>query len=309
MSEQRSHVRMVDVTEKEETVREAEARARVWMSPATVEAIRRGEMAKGDVVAVSRTAGILAAKATPGLLPLCHPLLVTHVDVDVKLPEGRDYVQVVAVVKGVGKTGFEMEALTAASVAALNVYDMCKAMDKGMVIGDTRLVGKKGGKSDARDEGKGWEECGRLAAICMSETREGTKSPVPEAALKADYGLVGDAHAGTRRQVSLLGVESIRKLSAALETINPERMEKMGVRVEHGDSAENLVTEGIGLTGLAPGSRVHVGDEAVLEVTEQGKEFHRPGFYLLPLAGAFARVVRGGQVKVGDPVRIGRVTS
>jgi cyclic pyranopterin phosphate synthase len=277
------------------------------MSPATVEAIRTGEVAKGDVVGVSRTAGILAAKSTPSLLPLCHPLLVTHIDVDVKVGGKRDYVEVVATVKGVGKTGFEMEALTAASVAALNVYDMCKAVDRGMVIGDTRLVGKEGGKSDARDEGKGSEECGRLAAICMSETREGTKSPVPEAVLKADYGLVGDAHAGTRRQVSLLGVEIIRKLRGALEMIEPDRMERMGVRVEPGDSAENLVTEGIELTSLPVGTHLHVGDEAVLEVTEQGKEFHRPGFYLLPLAGLFARVVRGGEVKVGDPVRIGRV--
>lgn len=306
MSEQRSYVRMVDVTEKGETGREAEARAKVWMSPATVEAIRRGEMAKGDVVGVSRTAGILAAKATPSLLPLCHPLMVTHVDVDVKLPEGQDYVEVVAKVKGVGKTGFEMEALTAASVATLNIYDMCKALDKDMVIGDTRLVGKKGGKSDAGSGGKGVEGYGRLVAICMSEAREGTKRPVSEGVLRTDYGLVGDAHAGTRRQVSLLGMESIRKLSAALQTIDSQRMEKMGVRVEYGDSAENLVTEGIQLTGLSPGTRVRVGDEAVLEVTEQGKEFHRPGFYLLPLAGVFARVVRGGRVRVGDAVRAER---
>jgi cyclic pyranopterin monophosphate synthase len=137
---------MVDVGDKPETAREATARCRVVMLPATLAMIRAGGAAKGDVLGVARLAGIMGAKRTADLIPLCHPLPVTSVKVDLA-PEGDDAVAIAATVRTTGRTGVEMEALTAASVAALTVYDMCKAVDRGMVMGEIRVMQKHGGKS------------------------------------------------------------------------------------------------------------------------------------------------------------------
>jgi cyclic pyranopterin phosphate synthase len=137
--------RMVDVGDKAVTARRAVARARVEMAPATAEAIRRARVSKGDVVQVARLAGIMAAKRTADLIPLCHPLPLDHVDVD--LVVGAAWVDITATTRCSGRTGVEMEALTAASVAALTVYDMAKAMDRGMRITGVELVEKDGGKS------------------------------------------------------------------------------------------------------------------------------------------------------------------
>ncbi len=143
----RGDARMVDVSAKPETVREATARARLKMLPATLRAIREGNAPKGDVLGVARTAGVLAAKRTPELIPLCHPLRITGVDVTF-IPEARrGELTVEARVRTVDKTGVEMEALTAVSVAALTVYDMVKAIEKGVTITDIHLVEKSGGKS------------------------------------------------------------------------------------------------------------------------------------------------------------------
>lgn len=140
-------IHMIDVTEKEETRRRAVARGRVQMKPTTLELIRKQGLEKGDVLAVAETAGIMAAKETHRLIPLCHPLQLTHIAVEFNMPENSSYIEITAISKGVGKTGFEMEALVAVSVAALTIYDMCKAADKGMTIGEIRLVRKSGGRS------------------------------------------------------------------------------------------------------------------------------------------------------------------
>ncbi|MBF7141849.1 MULTISPECIES: cyclic pyranopterin monophosphate synthase MoaC [Pseudomonas] len=137
---------MVDVTAKAVTAREALAEARVRMLPTTLQMIVDGAHPKGDVFAVARIAGIQAAKKTSDLIPLCHPLMLTSVKVELS-GEGTDTVLIRARCKLAGQTGVEMEALTAASVAALTIYDMCKAVDKGMVIEVVRLLEKKGGKS------------------------------------------------------------------------------------------------------------------------------------------------------------------
>ena len=139
--------RMVDVSDKAETERVATARGSVLMQPATLALIKEGGVKKGDVLSVARLAGIMGAKRTPDLIPLCHPLALTSVQVDLALDEARNAVDITATCKLTGKTGVEMEALTAVSVAALTVYDMCKAVDKGMQITDVRLVHKSGGKS------------------------------------------------------------------------------------------------------------------------------------------------------------------
>lgn len=138
---------MVDVSAKRETAREAVARAVLRMRPATLRVVRRGDAPKGDVLGVARTAGILAAKRTPQLIPLCHPLRITGVDVDFRDDLRRGELTVTARVRTVDKTGVEMEALTAVSVAALTVYDMVKAVERGVTIARIQLVEKSGGKS------------------------------------------------------------------------------------------------------------------------------------------------------------------
>ena len=143
-SQGRAH--MVDVTDKSVTFREAVAEARVRMLPETLKMIVDGAHPKGDVFAVARIAGIQAAKKTSDLIPLCHPLMLTGVKVELSA-DGLDAVRIVARCKLSGQTGVEMEALTAASVAALTIYDMCKAVDRGMTIENIRLLEKLGGKS------------------------------------------------------------------------------------------------------------------------------------------------------------------
>lgn len=143
--------RMVDVGGKNETERTAVAKGRIVMRPATLKLVLEGGLEKGDVMTVARVAGIMAAKRTPELIPMCHPLLLTHISVELEPGPSEDetsgVIDVTATVKTVGKTGVEMEALTAVSVTALTIYDMCKAVDRGVQIENIRLVRKSGGKS------------------------------------------------------------------------------------------------------------------------------------------------------------------
>lgn len=145
--DQEGRVRMVDVSEKDLTVRTARAAGRVRMQQATIAALRSGDVAKGNVLAVAKAAGILAAKRTAELIPLCHPLQPEHIDLDFEFESHG--VAIASAVKLRGRTGAEMEALTAVAVAGLTIYDMCKALDKEMVIELIRLVEKTGGRSGA----------------------------------------------------------------------------------------------------------------------------------------------------------------
>jgi cyclic pyranopterin phosphate synthase len=139
--------RMVDISGKPDTEREAVAKGVVRMQPATLARLKKGVMAKGDVLAVAQLAGIMAAKQTPNLIPLCHPILIGDVKVELSLDEAKSAVEITTTVKSVGKTGVEMEALTATAVTALTIYDMCKAVDRGIRLENIRLVKKSGGKS------------------------------------------------------------------------------------------------------------------------------------------------------------------
>jgi cyclic pyranopterin phosphate synthase len=141
--------RMVDVTAKPDTQREAVAKGLVRMRAATFNLIKKGGTTKGDVLTVAQLAGIMATKETPRLIPLCHPVLLGESRVEFSLNEAESAVEITATVKSAGKTGVEMEALTAVAVAALTIYDMCKASDRGIRIEDIRLVRKSGGKSGA----------------------------------------------------------------------------------------------------------------------------------------------------------------
>ena len=144
--DEQGNARMVNVSSKGETLRKATASAFIRMQPETLALIQSGGIAKGDVFATARIAGIMAAKRTPELIPLCHPIPLTFVGVEL-VPEPPDGVRIIATVEAMTKTGVEMEALTAASVAALTVYDMCKAVDRGMQIERVQLEHKSGGKS------------------------------------------------------------------------------------------------------------------------------------------------------------------
>jgi cyclic pyranopterin phosphate synthase len=139
--------RMVDVSAKDETVRIATAKGRVLMQPETLRLLLRGEVAKGNVLTTAQIAGVMAAKKTHELIPMCHPLLLSGIDVELTPDEGAGAIEITATVRTTGKTGVEMEALTAVSVAGLTVYDMCKAVDRAMRIEAVRLVRKSGGRS------------------------------------------------------------------------------------------------------------------------------------------------------------------
>jgi cyclic pyranopterin phosphate synthase len=145
--DEQGRARMVDVSEKAVTSRIAVARGIIHMRPETLELILEGKVEKGDVFSVARIAGIMAAKKTSELIPMCHPLAITSVEIDLTPGKNPPRVEIEAAVRVDGKTGVEMEAMTAVSVAALTIYDMCKAVDREMSIGDIRLLKKSGGKS------------------------------------------------------------------------------------------------------------------------------------------------------------------
>ena len=157
--EELSHVdakgeaRMVDVSQKDDTVREAVAIGGVRMKPATMDKIKQNGFKKGDVLAVARVAGIMAAKKTPDIIPLCHPIIIDNSTVDLDCVDD-DFIKITATAKSSGKTGVEMEALVAVSVTALTIYDMCKSVDRGMTIEQIYLESKKGGKSGTYRRGE-----------------------------------------------------------------------------------------------------------------------------------------------------------
>lgn len=144
---EQGRAKMVDVTEKPDTDREAIAKGCIYMNKETLIKIKEGQIKKGDVLAVAQVGGIMAAKNTPSLIPMCHPLLMTGCDLSFELNFEKFRIDIIAYTKNTGKTGVEVEALTAVSIAALTIYDMCKAIDRGMIISEIMLVKKSGGKS------------------------------------------------------------------------------------------------------------------------------------------------------------------
>ncbi|MBR0600351.1 cyclic pyranopterin monophosphate synthase MoaC [Sinanaerobacter chloroacetimidivorans] len=145
--DEKGRPRMVNVGDKEDTKRIAVARGSIYMKPETLERIKEGTISKGEVLSVAQTAGIMAAKNTAGAIPMCHNIFITGVDMDFIIDEEKGAVHIEASASTIGKTGIEMESLHAVSIAALTIYDMCKAIDRGMRITDIRLVRKSGGKS------------------------------------------------------------------------------------------------------------------------------------------------------------------
>lgn len=139
--------KIVDISEKKETVREAVAIGYVSMKRETLERVKEGSISKGDVLAVAQVGGIMGAKNTPQIIPMCHPIMISGCDINFKMDFENSRIEIIATTKTVGKTGIEMEALTAVSTAALTIYDMCKAIDREMIINNIMLIRKNGGKS------------------------------------------------------------------------------------------------------------------------------------------------------------------
>jgi cyclic pyranopterin phosphate synthase len=290
--EGRAH--MVQVGDKEDTKRTATAYGRITMKRETARRIREGLVQKGDVLSVAQVAGIMGAKRTSDMIPMCHNIFLTGADISFHV--GEEDVEIRAQVKTTGKTGVEMEALTAVSIAALTIYDMCKAMDKEMTIEDIRLMEKTGGKSGTFRR-KGY---GKVLSVNVSEKKGVVKEPVEHGEFKVDHGLVGDAHSGDwHRQVSLLARESF------------DKMREAGAKdLKYGDFAENLTTEGIVLYDLPVGTRMRIG-ETLHEVTQIGKECHSGcaisktvGKCVMPKEGIFTKVLRDGTIKPGDEIEI-----
>jgi molybdenum cofactor biosynthesis protein MoaC len=298
---------MVDVSSKKPQLRRATARGRISIAPSTADLIARNEMKKGDVLTLAEVAGINAAKRTSELIPLCHPLGLTKVDVEAALEE--DGVSVSSEVVCIGPTGVEMEALTAVSVALLTVYDMCKAVDKQMRIGDIVLVEKTKSDIHAADVTLGTSEkaadavlrpgaSGTVVSVNISEEKGTPKTPLAEIAIDG-RGVVGDAHAGNwQRQVSLLGQETIDEFVAAT-----------GRQTRPGEFAENITTRGIDLRKVSVLDRFEIGDVR-LEVTQIGKKCHgevcaiyrEVGQCAMPKEGIFCRVILGGKVAASDSI-------
>lgn len=287
---------MVEVGEKEDTKRMAIARGKIKMKKETLEKVKEGLISKGDVLSVAQIGGIMAAKKTSDLIPMCHNLLLTGSDIRFNIQE--DGIEVESEVKTIGKTGVEMEALTAVSLACLTIYDMCKAIDKDMVIEDVRLIKKIGGKSGEYYMCKSIK--GKVLSINISDKKGVVKDPIKEGLFIKDHGLENDAHSGNwHRQVSLLGIESF------------DKMENEGIEgLVPGVFAENITTEGIVLYELPVGTKIIIG-ETIQEVTQIGKECHtgcaisqKVGKCVMPKEGIFTKILKGGVIKEGDIIEV-----
>lgn len=286
---------MVEVSEKENTKRVAVATGFIKMKKETISMIKEGLIKKGDVLSVAQIGGIMGGKKTSDLIPMCHNIFLTGADIRFNIMD--DAIEVESDVKTIGKTGVEMEALTAVTIACLTIYDMCKAVDKDMVIEDIRLIKKTGGKTGdyMRKDIKG-----RVLSINISDKKGVIKEPIKEGLFIENFGLENDAHSGNwHRQVSLLGIESF------------EKMENQGVEgLVPGVFAENITTEGIILYELPVGTKLIIG-ETIQEVTQIGKECHtgcaiaqKVGKCVMPKEGIFTKVLKGGVIKEGDIIEV-----
>lgn len=304
---EQGRARMVDVSAKERTQRMARACGRVRMAPSTLELVRTGGSKKGDVLAVAQVAAVMAAKRCWEIIPMCHPIALTGVDVNFSLT--AEAVEVEATCRCVGETGVEMEALAAVSAACLTIYDMLKAHQRDMVIEEVLLAEKDGGRSGhfVPERSGRLSDCtaaapmaqGTVVAVSLSEHKGTRKHTVDAIELQVGHGVVGDAHAGAwHRQVSLLPEEAMEAMRDALPTLAA------------GDFAENILTSGLDLKTLPIGSVLHCGT-ATLVLTQIGKKCHtgceitkQTGSCVMPTEGIFCVVVAPGCVHAGDTIDV-----
>jgi cyclic pyranopterin phosphate synthase len=277
--------KMVDVGNKKVVHREAEASGAIFLQKETIELIKKNLLKKGDVLAVARIAAISGAKKTFDLIPLCHNIPINKIDVSFDVRDDRILIKSRAACDA--KTGIEMEALTAVSIAALTIYDMCKAVDKTMKITDIKLEEKrKNGKIKFK-----------IDSVNLSDKKGVQKRPVTSAEMMENHGIKGDAHAGNwHRQVSFL----------AGEAVDDMRNKAGAFEIKNGDFGENIITRGIDWTKTDVGGKIHIGD-VELEVTQIGKECHTRcaifdavGDCIMPTQGIFAKVLKGGIIHAED---------
>lgn len=298
--DQEGQVKMVDVSSKPTTAREAIAAGSIKVEPATLELIKAGQLEKGAVFETARLAGIMAAKKTSELIPLCHPLFISSVKIDFEITEPAR-IKITCRVKTSGQTGVEMEALQGVSSAALTIYDMAKAVDKTMEIGEIRLIEKRGGSSGEFIASE--QLNGQVIAVSTSVEKGTKKKPLLEINLQEGHGIVEDAHAGDwHRQVSLLAEESIQKMLNSTD---------QKVRIGYGDFAENITTRGVDIGSLHPGDLITFQRGVKMEVTQIGKECHsgcaiaqQVGECVMPKEGIFAKVINGGIIRPGDTYKV-----
>ncbi|MBP8718729.1 MAG: cyclic pyranopterin monophosphate synthase MoaC [Candidatus Atribacteria bacterium] len=319
---EKGRARMVDIGGKQDTHRIAIAEGEVIMKPETLALIKDKKMAKGDVLGIAQVAGIMAAKKTSQLIPLCHPLLLTNVDMDFYFIEERNSILIRSIVMTNGKTGVEMEALHAVTVAALTIYDICKGVERGIEINHIHLVEKDGGQSGhyqgesylkLKSEGEKANEhkeaeidsrkprTGLVLAVCVGDSRQSPKKQVSKANLIADFGIEGDAHAGRdHKQVSLLSLASL------------EKQRKEGYELDYGDLFENIVFHGLeDLYHYSLGTKIRIGEEVILTITQIGKDHDvdivvrgQQIHSIMPKEGIFTRVIKGGIVQPGDVLEV-----
>ena len=312
--------RMVDVGAKHDTHRIAIAEGEVFMKPKTLTLIKDKKMAKGDVLGIAQVAGIMAAKQTSLAIPLCHPLILNNVDMDFYIMEERGSILIRSIVMTTGKTGVEMEALHAVAIAALTIYDICKAVDRGIEIGHIHLVEKDGGRS-GHYQGKSYlnpekivkddsqeamlpgceKRTGVVLAISVGDSRTTPKKEVPQAVLKEHFGVIGDVHAGKdHKQVSMLSLSSW------------EKNKNEGYELNYGELFENIVFEGLDDLYRYPiGTIIKIGSEVELSITQIGKDHDvdievrgQKVRSIMPKEGIFTSVVKGGTIQTGDIIEV-----
>lgn len=282
--------KMVDVSDKKDTVRIAIAKGSVKVKEETLKAILDKEINKGDVLEVARIAGIMGAKKTSDLIPMCHPLLISKVKIEFAISEYDNVISIYATTKTTGKTGIEIESLTAVSIAGLTIYDMCKAMDRSIEIGEIKLLKKSGGKSGVflSDDLKG----------NISNVFFGTERGVPKIEndfieLREDYGVVGDIHAiEGRHQVSILSKNSVDKFKANDLTL--------------GTFEANIIIENIDLYKFPIKTRVKFGTDAIVEITQIGKKdvLMEDHYNTMYHEGIFVKVISSGIIKKDDKIEV-----
>jgi cyclic pyranopterin phosphate synthase len=282
-------MKMINVSEKQETHRRARAIARLLVEKETIKLIKEGRIEKGDPVEASKLVGLSGTKFTAQVLPFCHPIRVTSAKVETKLYD-EGIIEIYSEVECIDRTGAEMEALMACGMAALNFYDMLKRYDRWIKITDLRLLEKEGGKSGHVK--LDYEFKGKVIFLGKSEKR-GLKDKVQSLKLVENFGVEGDVHAGTERQVSLFPLEALAKVPKDKFTFPLDQL------------TENISTIGIPEYLLLPGKRLRVG-EAELEILEIGKEeFVEEGKpYAVSRWGRFCRVIKSGVVNLYDDVEI-----
>ncbi len=289
--------RMVEVGNKNDTKRVAIAKCTVIMKKETIKKIKDGSMKKGDVLSVAQVGGIMGAKRTSDLIPMCHNIFISGADINFEVFEDR--IEIEAQVNTVGKTGIEMEALTAVTTAALTIYDMCKAIDRGIIITDIKLVKKAGGKSGLYIRKENLKYKGKVLSVNLSKRREDPKVSIGKGHFIEEHGLEGDVHAGKwHRQVSLFAVESLNKIKEPKEK---EKCEEI--------YSENITTEGINLWELPIGTKLKIGD-VIFQITQIGKDYHgdlselKSREVVMHKEGIFCVVLNGGIIKQGDDIEI-----